>query len=191
VQALQDATKQEDTKPEPMEEDTPVAPKPSARRPARSREGGWEVDPVAAAELAATEAAKNGSADAETETKSGDRDGPKAPKRRMRGRKAGEEEDLFKETNDGAVKAEGGDVDMKDVDGAARGKADDEDKAHVLFELQKGLGRGLAEALVIVRERGWLNEVEYRGRISDFKHNQRDMVRSLFYYTFCGVQARC
>lgn len=47
----------------------------------------------------------------------------------------------------------------------------------LLFELQKGLGRGLSEALLMVRERGWLQTVDYRGRISDFKHNQRSMVR--------------
>lgn len=176
MQAMQDAAdaaKHEDAQPEPMDEDEPVAPKPPPRRAPRSREGGWEEDPVAAAELAAAETLQNASAEGDEKTTTAD--GPKAPKRRMRGRRGGEEEVSAREGGAGK-RGRGGDVEMKGPEGSEGIKEEEEEKGTMLFELQKGLGRGLAEALVIVRERGWLNEVEYRGRISDFKHNQRDLV---------------
>ena len=69
-----------------------------------------------------------------------------------------------------------------DAKGEERGQAPTgvkrEEDEMMLFEGQKRLGRGLCEALVMVRERGWLYGVEYRGRQSDFKGNQQQQVRN-------------
>ena len=65
--------------------------------------------------------------------------------------------------------------------GGAGGEKGDEEKAEdatVLFEAQHVLGRGLAEALTMVRERGWLHDIEFSGRQSDFKGNQKGQVRA-------------
>ena len=64
-------------------------------------------------------------------------------------------------------------------DKADAGDASRPAPAMLLFEGQKRLGKGLYEALVMVRERGWLHGVEYSGRQSDFKGNQQAQARAL------------
>lgn len=135
------------------EEDVGAPPPPQA-----VKSGGWEVDPDddmwAADGAGAAADAPRLQADGGEGVAFKAAEGA-AAKRRMRKRPA-------------AKVAEGGGAEEEEEvkpDGA------------LMFELQKGLGRGLSEALLMVRERGWLGVVDYRGRISDFKHNQRTMVR--------------
>lgn len=134
------------------EEDVGAPPPPQA-----AKSGGWEVDPDddmwAADGAGAAADAPRLQADGGEGVAFKAAEGA-AAKRRMRKRPA----------------AKGADV------GGAEEEEVKPDGA-LMFELQKGLGRGLSEALLMVRERGWLGAVDYRGRISDFKHNQRSMVR--------------
>jgi hypothetical protein len=71
---------------------------------------------------------------------------------------------------------ERGDKGHKDVNAEEGKHKEKQAEATVLFEGQRKLGKGLAEALVMVRERGWLRGVEYSGRQSDFKGNQQKQV---------------
>lgn len=96
----------EDAKMEPMDEDKPVPPKPPPRRPRRPRkEGGWEEDPNAAAELTTTGNAKGqnaapGAENAENGDTAQFESKTAAPKRRMRGRR-GADEDAERDKGDG------------------------------------------------------------------------------------------
>lgn len=150
-------------------EEVAVAPPP----PPAAASGGWEADDDE--DMWAVDAALGGPAAPRIEAAGEDAVAFKAAngaaaRRRMR-----------KRSTAGAGSAEGA---------AAGGDGGDEESkpdGALLFELQKGLGRGLSEALLMVRERGWLGAVDYRGRISDFKHNQRTMVRPCS----LGAQTRC
>lgn len=85
---------------------------------------------------------------------------------------------------------ERGGADKEGGDAGGEGGGEKAPDATVLFDAQHVLGRGLAEALTMVRERGWLHDVEFSGRQSDFKGNQKGQVRTPLATLVCPFVVR-